>query len=55
MIPFSPPNVRLTKEYQSLLKNLPDGVSLSLPVESDIYTWEVIIAGPEDSLYKGYM
>ena len=36
-------------------KTLPHGVSLSLPVESDIYTWEAVITGPESSLYKGIL
>ena len=44
---------RLTKEYERLSSDLPTGVSLSLPVESDIYSWEVRLEGPESSLYKG--
>lgn len=44
---------RLSKEYEKLGKDLPKGVSVSLPSESDMYTWDAVIEGPEDSLYKG--
>ena len=44
---------RLTKEYEKLIKDLPKGVNVYLPCETDIYSWEATIDGPEDSLYKG--
>lgn len=46
---------RLTKEYEKLLQDLPKGVNVYLPSETDIYTWEATVEGPEDSLYKGYI
>ena len=44
---------RLTKEYEKLLKDLPTGVNVYLPCESDVYTWEATVKGPVESLYKG--
>lgn len=46
---------RLTKEYEKLTKDLPDGVTVHLPSESDIYTWEAVIDGPNESLYEGIL
>ena len=46
---------RLTKEYEKILKDTPKGVNVYLPSESDMYTWEAVVDGPEDSLYKGIL
>lgn len=43
----------MTKEYEKLLKELPKGIDVYLPCETDMYTWEATVEGPEDSLYKG--
>lgn len=44
---------RLKREYQQLQKSPPSGVNIYLPSESDLYTWEALIDGPDDSLYNG--
>lgn len=46
--------LRLTREYEKLKSgSLPDGVTLSLPLNSNIFTWEAKIDGPKASLYEG--
>ncbi len=44
---------RLKREYQLLQQSPPTGVTLKLPSDSDLYTWEATIDGPEESVYKG--
>ena len=39
-------------EYKKL-NDLPPGVTVSLPDDSDMYTWEASVEGPKDSLYQG--
>jgi len=46
-------SIRLSKEYEKLCKDKIKGVDVYLPSESDVYTWEAVVDGPEDSLYKG--
>lgn len=45
--------LRLTKEYDKLSKNLPEGITLRLPLESNIFTWEATLEGPKRSYYEG--
>ncbi len=44
---------RLNREFQRLQQSPPTGVTLGLPVDTDLYTWEATIDGPEESVYKG--
>ncbi|CAI8037478.1 Ubiquitin-conjugating enzyme E2-18 kDa [Geodia barretti] len=44
---------RLKKEYQKLSKSPPAGVAVSLPSDTDMYVWEALLNGPDDSVYKG--
>ena len=44
---------RLSKEYEQLRKSPPSGVVISLPSDTDLYTWEAIVDGPKDSFYEG--
>ena len=44
---------RLRKEYQLLCRTPPTGVSVSLPSDSDLFVWEALFDGPEESSYKG--
>ena len=43
---------RLSKEYESLVDDAPEGVGAS-PVSGDLYKWNAIIAGPRDTPYEG--
>lgn len=43
----------LKKQLAELKKNPVEGFSAGLLDESDIYTWEVVIIGPPDTLYEG--
>ena len=44
---------RLKKEYKQINDSPPAGVSVSLPSDTDLYVWEALLNGPEDSEYKG--
>jgi ubiquitin-protein ligase len=44
---------RIQKEYQKILKNPLDGISVAPVSESDMNIWKGIIDGPDDSPYKG--
>jgi len=45
---------RLTKEYKKMQKeNVLDNVNVSLPDENNIFKWNAILFGPNDSVYSG--
>ncbi|TKA28384.1 hypothetical protein B0A50_03851 [Salinomyces thailandicus] len=46
-------NKRIMKELGEIQSNPPDGVSISLPSESDFNVWHATISGPSDSVYAG--
>src|SRR3990167_8568721 len=43
---------RITKEYEKLSKSAPSWLQVSLPSESDFYTWKITMQGPDDSPYS---
>lgn len=44
---------RLSQEYGELTKNSPDGVVAGPINDDNLYEWEALIAGPEDTPYDG--
>ncbi|TPX38927.1 hypothetical protein SeLEV6574_g07516 [Synchytrium endobioticum] len=44
---------RLMTEYKELTVNAPDGVTAGPINETDFFTWEALIAGPEDTPFEG--
>ncbi|KAI1169638.1 ubiquitin-conjugating enzyme [Nemania sp. FL0916] len=44
---------RITKELQECMESPPEGMTISLPDESDLHKWEITLAGPSGSLYQG--
>ncbi|EEB05294.2 ubiquitin conjugating enzyme Ubc15 [Schizosaccharomyces japonicus yFS275] len=43
----------LRKQLKEIQKNPPQGFSVGLVDDKSIYEWEVMIIGPEDTLYEG--
>ncbi|KAJ1435224.1 ubiquitin-conjugating enzyme/RWD-like protein [Ochromonadaceae sp. CCMP2298] len=43
----------LRRQYMELARNPPDGVSVGLGEEEDIFKWDLMIIGPPDTLYEG--
>eukprot|EP01084_Bolivina_argentea_P144758 253909_1 len=43
----------LRKQLNELNRNPPDGVSVGLVDDSNIFLWELIVMGPPDTLYEG--
>mmetsp|Transcript_40144 Transcript_40144/g.29616 ORF Transcript_40144/g.29616 Transcript_40144/m.29616 type:complete len:168 (+) Transcript_40144:93-596(+) len=43
----------LRRQYMDLARNPPDGVSVGLGEDENIFTWELMIVGPADTLYEG--
>ncbi len=43
----------LKKQLNDLMKNPVEGFSAGLIDDSDIYSWEVVIIGPPETLYEG--
>jgi len=43
----------LRRQYIELARNPPDGVSVGLGEEENIFNWELMIVGPPDTLYEG--
>ena len=41
----------LPQEFAELQKNPVEGMQTSLIAESDIYKWQILIAGPKESPY----
>ncbi|KAJ3024026.1 Ubiquitin-conjugating enzyme E2 7 [Thoreauomyces humboldtii] len=46
---------RLMTEYKELTTNAPDGITAGPVNEDDFFTWEALIAGPDDTPYEGGM
>ncbi|OAL61984.1 ubiquitin conjugating enzyme [Trichophyton rubrum] len=44
---------RISKELNELLSSPPDGVTVALADDSDLYKWSVEMKGPEGSPYQG--
>ena len=43
----------LRRQLIELSRNAPEGVSVGLGEDENIYAWEVMIVGPPDTLYEG--
>jgi len=46
-------NKRIMKEYSEVQNDPPPGCTIRLPKEDDMLVWDVIMAGPPDSIYSG--
>ncbi|KAL5383703.1 Ubiquitin-conjugating enzyme E2 7 [Paraphaeosphaeria sporulosa] len=44
---------RLFKEYRDLSSNPPDGITAGPVTEDDMFVWEALIQGPEDTPFEG--
>lgn len=44
---------RLTKELQDIEKELPTGCSAGPISDTDMFSWQALLTGPEDSPYQG--
>jgi len=44
---------RLFSEYKNLSESAPEGISAGPVNEDDIFTWEALIQGPEDTPFEG--
>ncbi|KAL1953180.1 hypothetical protein VTO42DRAFT_3415 [Malbranchea cinnamomea] len=44
---------RITKELGELMSSPPDGITVSLPDESNLHRWVVYMKGPEGTPYEG--
>mmetsp|Transcript_13 Transcript_13/g.48 ORF Transcript_13/g.48 Transcript_13/m.48 type:complete len:170 (+) Transcript_13:153-662(+) len=43
----------LKRQLAELSKNPPDGISVGLTDDSNLFEWEIMIVGPSDTLYEG--
>jgi ubiquitin-conjugating enzyme E2 G1 len=43
----------LRRQLHELSRNPPDGVSVGLGDDENIFNWELMIIGPTDTLYEG--
>jgi ubiquitin-conjugating enzyme E2 G1 len=43
----------LRRQFVELAKNPPDGVSVGLGDDDNIFLWELLIVGPSETLYEG--
>lgn len=43
----------LKRQYRDMQKNPVQGFSCGLPNEENFYEWEVLIIGPQDTVYEG--
>lgn len=43
----------LRRQLHELSRNPPDGVSVGLGDDENIFNWEVMVIGPTDTLYEG--
>ncbi|KAL8900992.1 MAG: hypothetical protein Q9207_005427 [Kuettlingeria erythrocarpa] len=44
---------RVQKEYRELHENPPQDMKVTLVNDDDLYLWEIMLSGPEDSPYAG--
>ena len=45
--------IKTLKPFLELARNPPDGVSVGLGDDENIFKWELMIIGPPDTLYEG--
>lgn len=45
----------LKRQLIAMAKNPPEGISVGLQDDDDMYTWEIMIIGPDGTLYEGGM
>ncbi|KAG0643042.1 ubiquitin-conjugating enzyme/RWD-like protein [Tuber brumale] len=50
---FAAANKRLLKEYKALLKESPEGIAAGPIDESNLFEWECLIQGPEETPFEG--
>lgn len=43
----------LRRQFQELARNPPDGVSVGVADDGNIFNWNLMIIGPDDTLYEG--
>lgn len=43
----------LKRQLMEMSKNPPDGISVGLNEDDDIFAWELMLIGPPDTLYEG--
>ena len=56
--PIDPASARHGRKFSgptAMTKNPPEGISVGLADDDDMYTWEVMIIGPDGTLYEGGM
>jgi ubiquitin-conjugating enzyme E2 G1 len=46
-------NELLRRQLHELSRNPPDGVSVGLGEDDNLYKWELMLIGPPDTLYEG--
>jgi len=51
--PFICLHIFIQSHCQELVRNPPDGVSVGLGEEENIFNWELMIIGPPETLYEG--
>ena len=51
--PFICLHIFIQSHCQELARNPPDGVSVGLGEEENIFNWELMIIGPPETLYEG--
>lgn len=44
---------RLLKEYQQLVNEAPDGITAGPVTEDNLFEWECLIQGPDDTPFEG--
>jgi len=44
---------RIMREYIEIEEEAVPGISISFPDESNVFIWQVIIAGPDDTIWDG--
>mmetsp|Transcript_18943 Transcript_18943/g.61367 ORF Transcript_18943/g.61367 Transcript_18943/m.61367 type:complete len:171 (-) Transcript_18943:81-593(-) len=45
----------LRRQFQAMQKNPPEGISVGLGDDEDMYKWEIFLIGPDNTLYEGGM
>lgn len=50
---FAAANKRLLKEYKALLKESPEGIVAGPIDESNLFEWECLIQGPDETPFEG--
>ncbi|KAH8150997.1 uncharacterized protein LAJ45_04698 [Morchella importuna] len=50
---FAAANKRLLKEYKALLRESPEGIVAGPVDESNLFEWECLIQGPDETPFEG--